>query len=268
MLVRQRRWLFIYKMANPQREKGYTAIANEIMEALAKTRISGEARQMLDVIIRKTYGFQRKVENIPTQKFMEVTGLPVFAIHKARKKLLSMNLITITKKGNSQVLTYSFQKDYHKWILLPKKVTVTQKGNRCNQKRSQTITKKGNPIYIKKERNYIKEKDFLFFNNKTFQKTFDDYLIMRTKIRKPATDRAKELVLVELHKHSVEIAIKMLENSIKNSWQGIFPIKQEQTTRPPEPLKRHTKEEVEQYDPLGKKKVDNLVKGIADKKKI
>jgi hypothetical protein len=50
---------------------------------------------------------------------------------------------------------------------------------------------------------------------------------MRKKIRKPATDKAKDLVLKELHKNDLVTAISMLEQSIMNSWQGVFPLKQQ-----------------------------------------
>ena len=49
-------------MVSPQWENGYTKIANEILESLARIRINGEARQVLDVIIRKTYGYGKKTE--------------------------------------------------------------------------------------------------------------------------------------------------------------------------------------------------------------
>jgi len=84
-------------MANPQPDK-FTKISNELLDALAKIRIAGEARQMLDVIIRKTYGFNKKIDTIPTSQFIKFTNLSRMAIHKAREKLLKMNLITITKK--------------------------------------------------------------------------------------------------------------------------------------------------------------------------
>ena len=129
-------------MASPQIENGYTKISNELMDALNRIRISGEAHQVLGAIIRKTYGFNKKQDQIATSQFMELTGLPNFAIHKARKKLLKMNMITITKKGDSQILNYVIQKDYHKWIPLPKKVTLTKKGNDYNQKRLQVSPKK------------------------------------------------------------------------------------------------------------------------------
>jgi hypothetical protein len=71
-----------------------------------------------------------------------------------------------------------------------------------------------------------KESIFVFLQKDLFLKTWGEYLEMRQKIRKPATDRAKEMVLTELHKHDLETAIKMLEQSILNSWQGVFPLKE------------------------------------------
>ncbi len=132
-------------MASPQIEDGYTKIANELFEALAKIRINGEARQMLDVIIRKTYGYNKKEDMIATSQFQKATNLSASAIHKSRKKLLTMNLITVTQKGNSQVLTYCIQKDFKKWKVLPKKVTVAQKVIHCSPKgilTKETIQKK------------------------------------------------------------------------------------------------------------------------------
>src|SRR3990167_6753644 len=174
-------------MANPQIENGYTKISNEIMEALAKIRISGEARQMLDVIIRKTYGFSKKEDKIATTQFMELTGLSRLAIPKARKKLISLNLITVSQKGYSQILTYSFQKDYDKWKPYPKKDTVSKKGGWCIPKRIQVYTKKDTKCIPKsstqkKERYYTKEtitkessvglvKDYFYASYQQFLKT-------------------------------------------------------------------------------------------------
>ncbi len=114
-------------MASPQKENGYTAIANEIMEALASIRIPGEARQVLDVILRKTYGWNKKEDKISLFQFKKMTSLTSPHIIRARNKLLNMNIITVAQKGNSDVLTYRFQKDYTKWKLLPKKATLPKK---------------------------------------------------------------------------------------------------------------------------------------------
>lgn len=56
-----------------------------------------------------------------------------------------------------------------------------------------------------------------------------DFETMRKKIGKPmATDRAKKMLLTKLTKlagDDTELKIRILEQSIFNSWQGVFPIK-------------------------------------------
>lgn len=126
-------------------------VANEIYDALCRIRIPGEARQVLDVIIRKTYGFQKKSDCIALSQFSLATGLSKIAVRKALNKLLTLNIIT--QKGNDVAKEYGIIKDYSLWKPLPKKVTlpkkvrvVTQKGNkrypkRAPQKTKDTITK-------------------------------------------------------------------------------------------------------------------------------
>jgi len=137
------------EMAMPQVENGYTRIANELLEALAKIRIPGEARQVFDVIMRKTYGFQKKSDPIALTQFTIATGLSKVAVCKALRKLIELNVIT--KKGNEIALEYEINKHYGEWKPLPKKVTlpkkvinVTKKGNNPLPKMDttkETITK-------------------------------------------------------------------------------------------------------------------------------
>lgn len=68
----------------------------------------------------------------------------------------------------------------------------------------------------------VKADTYLFLKDKRFSQTFDDYLEMRKEKKKPATNRAKELVLITLHKHDIDTAIAMLEKSIKNSWTDVY----------------------------------------------
>jgi phage replication O-like protein O len=128
-------------MANPQRENGHTRIANEIMDALVRTRIPGEARQVLDFVIRKTYGFNKKADRIATSQIMEATGLSRRSVEKARNKLREMNLIAV--KNGSLILEYTFNKDYESWHLPPKKAhTTAKKGAYYRQKRGQSTPQK------------------------------------------------------------------------------------------------------------------------------
>ena len=69
---------------------------------------------------------------------------------------------------------------------------------------------------------------FVAFANgdKELLSAFADYEEMRKKIRKPLTDRAKSLAVGVLKKHgsTKQEWLAMLEQSILNSWQGIFPV--------------------------------------------
>jgi phage replication O-like protein O len=114
-------------VANPQSEEGHLRIANEVWDSLVSIRIPGEARQVLDFIIRKTWGWGKKTDKIPLSQFCIATKLKKSTVIKARKKLLTMNLITVTQKGNDPILTYGFIKDYSKWRPLPKKETKIKK---------------------------------------------------------------------------------------------------------------------------------------------
>lgn len=113
-------------MANPQTENGFVRIATAIMDRLCKMRIPGEARQVLDFVIRKTWGFNKKSDIISVSQFVEGTGLSRQHVYRARLKLEKMNLIR-TQKGSTGMVSYSFQKDYDQWKGEPKKVHEPKK---------------------------------------------------------------------------------------------------------------------------------------------
>jgi phage replication O-like protein O len=109
-------------MASPQKENGMTSIANEIVEALAKTQLNGYESRFLWALWRKTYGWHKKEDWISWSQLIEITGLRKQHIWRTKKSLQDRNIVTI--------LGYkiSFQKDYTQWRELPKLVTVTKSG--------------------------------------------------------------------------------------------------------------------------------------------
>lgn len=143
-------------MSLPQKENGYTQIANEIIEALASTRINGEAMQVLLVIFRKTYGFKKKEDTIFLAQFEKMTGIPKSKVCRALRKLREMKVIT--QKGKGRNVSYSFNKDYKSWILFPKKGKndlFPKKGTFIPQKGKTLFPKKGKRINTKE--NHTKE---------------------------------------------------------------------------------------------------------------
>ena len=112
-------------MANPQPDQ-YTKFSNELLEALARIRIPGEARQMLDVIFRKTYGFQKKEDQISLSQFALATGLVRPLVVRGLSKLITLNIIII-KKENTITNIYKINKDFDTWKPLSKKIRGVSK---------------------------------------------------------------------------------------------------------------------------------------------
>lgn len=130
-------------MANPQPDK-HIRISTELFEALIRTRISGEARQVFDFIMRKTWGFNKLSDDIAISQFSKATGIKKrHYVIRALNKLKEMRIIHSTKKGTRDVVNYSIQKDYDKWLIVPKKVASTKKGENLVPKKVKPSTKKG-----------------------------------------------------------------------------------------------------------------------------
>ena len=122
-------------MANPQLENGYLKISTELFEALAGARLPGESRQVLDVIIRKTYGYNKKSDDISTSQFMQATGLNRLAIRRATKRLRVSKMILGIKNDTTGIISYSIQKDYDKWLGVSKMIPGIKNVSRGYQKR-------------------------------------------------------------------------------------------------------------------------------------
>lgn len=64
--------------------------------------------------------------------------------------------------------------------------------------------------------------------NEELKSEIQEFIKMRTKIKKPLTTHALELILKDLNKitPNVDEQIQIIKQSIKNGWQGVFPLKE------------------------------------------
>jgi phage replication O-like protein O len=143
-------------MGNPQCEDGYTKIANELLEAMSKIRIPGEACQLLLFILRKTYGFNKKHDGIATSQIMEGTNLGRRAVERARSILRRMNMISTVKNVGTNYLTYCINKFYKTWISTPKKDGTVKNRYKVPSKTGTKYPPKGG---IQKKKENIQKKD-------------------------------------------------------------------------------------------------------------
>lgn len=212
-------------MANPQKENGYTAIANEIIDELVKTSLLGAELQVCLFIIRKTYGYGKKEDAISITQFETAINKSRPTIVKALKNLQLVNMVELVKIGDSKNSSniYKFNKNHDTWKLvrtcqLVKKNNLTSKASAKKLVKACKHTKEST-----KENTKERECDFLLPEN-IKKETWEAYLEMRKTIKKPATLHAQNLIIKKLLKMGDDPNL-ILEQSIENSYQGVFPLK-------------------------------------------
>ena len=104
-------------MADVQIENGYTKIANEILEALAKTNLNGTQRRIIDVVIRYTYGFQRKEHELSISFIANATGIHKKQLQRELAVIIEKNIITVVREATfTKSRIIQFNKNYDKWF--------------------------------------------------------------------------------------------------------------------------------------------------------
>jgi len=113
-------------MASPQLKNGFTKVANELLEALARINLCAYETRVLLFIIRKTYGWHKKTDWISLSQTVMGTGILKQHVCRTINSLKARNIIIRVKNKHVEL-----QKDYEKWRnKLPKGVTrVTYPGN-------------------------------------------------------------------------------------------------------------------------------------------
>jgi len=154
-------------MANPQKEDGHTQIANEILEQLALSHLSPNQWQVVIFIVRKTYGYRKKVDYMVNSQIGMGTGLSKSVVSRVLKRLDERNIIIRHKKN------IGFQKDWEKWKLakqqtigtkLPKQSTSKSCPN-SQPKLAKQSTKVDSPDDTQKKKETIQKKGYGEFSN-------------------------------------------------------------------------------------------------------
>jgi phage replication O-like protein O len=108
----------VLSLADVQLEKGYTKIANEILERMALTKLSPTQFRLILVIWRYTYGFNRKDHEMSLSFLAEATGIHKQRVKQELDKLIESNVIIVTEEGTfSKSRKLAFNKDYDTWRL-------------------------------------------------------------------------------------------------------------------------------------------------------
>ncbi len=114
-----------YGDGNPQLEDGFARIANEILEALARTNLMDSESRCIHYLWRKTYGWHskgnaqaKKTDIISYGQWVSGTGLERSNAIRALNQLVERHIITKEPKdrpGKNSIIIWGFQKKYTEW---------------------------------------------------------------------------------------------------------------------------------------------------------
>jgi len=189
-------------VAKPELEDGHTQIANEILEHLMKTHLSANQWQVLLCIIRKTYGFHKKVDYIANSQIVKATGLCKAVVSRATHSLSDMKIIN--RNGKS----IGLQKDWEMWQELAEQSTpeVSNSANQSLQfsqpKLAEQSTKVSSPAVAQKIKDtytkdtytkdrQTKKKNYGEFNNVFL--TDEEYLKLKERFGAELPDKIEAL---------------------------------------------------------------------------
>jgi phage replication O-like protein O len=112
---------------NPQKENGFTSIANELLEELIKLNLSGQELRACLFVIRKTYGFNKKEDLIALSQFKTALNIGKIRASQIVNVLIERNILTVTKNINGITRGYMFNKHYDKWQTVNKYINRKEK---------------------------------------------------------------------------------------------------------------------------------------------
>lgn len=222
-------------MANPQTENGFTRIANEILEAIAKYSVNGTQARILFVIWRSTYGYRKTEYEISETFIANATGIFKRQIQRELKELIDCKVIKVIKPPSfNSTRVLAFNKNHEEWIATSKKTPNVKKDvpphvekdaspgvELDTQKRNNKENKKKKPDFISMVNEYTQSDNL--------QQALYEFIEHRENIKKPLTELAFKKALNKLD--AMENKIEAINESIFRGWVGIFEVKKTQPSQ-------------------------------------
>src|SRR5262245_60763166 len=97
-------------MASPELSNGYTPIANELLEAILRTRLSSREQKCLFAVARETYGWSCKAKTVTAYRVGTLTRMQRTQAAWTLRTLKQRNILTNGSEG------LGLQKNYETWL--------------------------------------------------------------------------------------------------------------------------------------------------------
>lgn len=200
-------------MEGPGLENGYTQIAHEILEEVAKHRFNGTQLRILMIVWRYTYGFKRKSHELSVSFIAKAINCDDRTVKLELKRLLEWKVLLVTESNrgvNSRKI--AFNKYFNEWLEVGKTSPLPK--NSGVRKTSPLGVIDSSPLEggnssPKKERKINLKKEDIYMDKLRFHDTV--YLTLEQY----------EKLCAEFGKHRVDNTIEALDE-----WQTNNPKKQ------------------------------------------
>ncbi|MEN2765741.1 replication protein [Ornithinibacillus xuwenensis] len=196
-------------MADVQKENGFTAIANEIFEAMQMYKLTLNEIKIIMCVWRYTYGFNRKSHQLSLGFFVKHTGLSRSRVNDSLKRLLECNVLIKVGQGNAKTSNvYAFNKNYETWTI-EKYSTFTSMQNETStqigtsaQDGTSTSVQNGTGTSVQDGTKEIKDKDNI--KEIQSQEVFDYYISKNIIQHKKFDSEMKRKTKAQIKKWGIE----------------------------------------------------------------
>jgi phage replication O-like protein O len=111
-------------MASPQKEEGYTPIANELLEQVFQQSLNGTQFRIILVVFRYTYGFSRKNHELSESFISKALNVHKKQVSRELNELITKGIIRVDREATfTTPRVISINKNYVNWQLNDRQVT-------------------------------------------------------------------------------------------------------------------------------------------------
>jgi phage replication O-like protein O len=103
------------EQVGPQTQDGFTRIANELLDALLFARLTGQQLAVVMAVVRKTYGFNKRSDDIGLSQIRKITNIDKSNLSRTIAQLVDLRILH--RADGQYAHTLSLNKHYRQWKL-------------------------------------------------------------------------------------------------------------------------------------------------------
>ena len=204
----------------------YTKLKNDLLRS---ENLKANTKILLLILI--SYENEAEGYSYPSQtRLLKETGLSKTTLLKCLNELEEKRyIIRVKEKGENNKYYISSSVKIDTDTSIKNSTTTSAKNDTTTSTKNSTLKELNKNIKKEKEKKTDLDKIIeVYTSNDLLVEALKDFIKMRKAIKRPLTDRAMKGILSKLNNFTVDDLekIEILENSIVNCWQGIFPLKE------------------------------------------